>query len=179
MPKRKLPPNEIITGMYRSGLSSGEIAERFDVSPITVDSMLRRIGEPRRSTSDAAKLAHAKGRATAPQYWTGKKQPPEMIEKRISAIRGENHYLWKGGASNRDYRGIVEKDACAGCGGRFDLGIHHVDFDHYNNAPEHHEVLCVSCHMSLHKQAYWDAVRAGEEPPKSNGPVGWTKKGGG
>ncbi len=63
------------------------------------------------------------------------------------------------------------------CGTKKHLGLHHVDFDHYNDDPSNLAVLCVSCHMSLHKKAYWDAVHDGSEPRRSNGPVGW-KKGG-
>ena len=165
--------------MYRSGMSSGEIAEKCGVKPVTVLSLLRRISEPRRTTQQAADVREARGRGKPASYWTGKKQPPEMVEKRISKQRGERHYLWKGGRDRRPYRNMVDKQECESCGIGENLGIHHRNFDHYDNTPENLAVLCVSCHMSLHKKAYWDAVHAGKEPPKSNGPIGWQREKGG
>ena len=162
--------------MYRSGMSTGEIAERCGVKPVTVYSLLSRIGEPMRSVSEAARIRGERGRSNPSRYWLGKTQPPEMVERRVSKIRGENHYLWKGGDSLRPYRGKVKKESCETCGSRLNLGIHHRDFDHFNNAEENLSVLCVSCHMALHKQAYWDAIHSGQAPPKSNGPVGWNRK---
>lgn len=180
MPKRKLPPNDAVVRMYESGMSSGEIAEECGVQPITVLSLLARIGVPRRSAQEAAILRQEKGRGHPARYWLGKKQPREMVERRAASVTGEKHWLWKGGHSRRRYRGKVYKEKCDLCGSKLNLGIHHRDLDHYNNAPENLEVLCVSCHMSLHKQLYWDAIHAGKEPPKSNGPIGWerTEKGG-
>jgi len=177
MPKRKLPPNEELIAMYKDGMSCGEIAERCGVKPVTVTSLFARIGYKLRSCQEAADLRAKRGRTNPSRYWEGKTQPPEMVEKRIAGIRGENHWLWKGGASKREYRNVIDKQTCARCGGRINLGIHHINLDHYDNRPENLDVLCVSCHMSLHKQAYWDAYHAGEELPQSNGPVGWTKKG--
>ena len=33
------------------------------------------------------------------RYWLGKKQTKDTIEKRVSKIRGENNWQWKGGIS--------------------------------------------------------------------------------
>ena len=175
MPLRKLPPNAEVIALYRSGVSCPEIAERFNVAPVTVTSLLRRIGEPRRSAAEAARIRGEQGRAVQPSYWSGKKQPADMVERRVSKIRGEQHYLWKGGVDRRAYRGVVEKVACRDCGGKLNLAIHHENYDHYDDRPENLIVLCVSCHSRTHKQAYWDAVHAGKEPPKSNAPIHWRK----
>jgi len=177
MPNRKLPPDEKLIELYEAGNSTGEIAEMFDAAPVTVCSAFRRIGYGLRSSKEASRLAEQRGRLKRTAYWEGKKQPKEMVERRVSKIRGENHYLWKGGKSRRGYRGKVVKEKCAGCGGKLNLGIHHIDFDHYNNNPENLKVLCVSCHMSLHKKAYWDAYRNGERAPRGNGPIGWNRGG--
>ena len=176
MPNRKLPPNEEVIAMYRNGLSCGEIAELTGVAPITVTSLLRRLGEPRRTAAEAAQVREKAGRAHHARYWQGKKQPAEMVERRISKIRGDKHWLWKGGKDRREYRDLVVKEVCARCGSRQNLGVHHKNLDHYDNDPTNLEVLCVSCHSSTHKQAYWDAVHAGKEPPKSNAPIGWSRK---
>lgn len=178
MPPRKVPKKEILTEMYERGLSAREIAVELELNPNTIASALRRLGISNRTPQETKELQAARGiKHPANKYWLGKKQPPEMVEKRVSKIRGENHYLWKGGESKRDYRKVIKKVKCANCGSKLNLGIHHKDFDHYNNKPENLEVLCVSCHMSLHKQIYWDAIHAGKKPPKSNGPVGWAKGG--
>lgn len=175
MPNRKLPPNEIIINLYRNGLSSGEIAEKFKVKPVTVLSMLSRAGEPRRSTEAVQQLINQRGRRRPPCYWLGKKHSAEMIEKRVSKIRGKNHYLWKGGKSKRDYRKVIKKEKCDVCNSKLNLGIHHKDFDHYNDLDFNLQVLCVSCHISLHKKAYWNAIHSGKKPHKTNAPIGWER----
>ncbi len=178
MPNRKLPPNEQVIEMYQGGMSSTEIAEVCGVASITVISLLRRLGVPRRTASEAARIRTEKGRNNPPRFWLGKKHPAEMVERRIAKIRGENHYLWKGGDSKRDYRKVVAKEECDQCGSADNLGIHHIDNDHYNNDPVNLRVLCVSCHMSLHKSEYWKAKHEGRATPRSNGPIGWKRKGG-
>jgi len=179
MPTRKLPPNDEVIAMYESGMSSGEIAEQCGVAGVTVLSLLRRIGHKTRMPKEAAILSYQRGRNIPSSYWQGKTQPAEMVERRASKIRGEAHYLWKGGVGRRLYRKGIEKYICIRCGVTENLGIHHSNFDHYDNVPDNLTILCVSCHMSIHKQAYWDAVHSGQEPPKSNGPVGWQRKEGG
>jgi hypothetical protein len=91
---------------------------------------------------------------------------------------GEDNARYKHGRScgSHAYKRTAKRERCAACGSSLNLGVHHQDFDHYNNASENLQVLCVSCHMSLHKQAYWDAIHAGKEPARSNGPVGWFRE---
>ena len=67
------------------------------------------------------------------------------------------------------------KLACERCDKQKNLGVHHLNLDHYDNNPKNLQTLCVSCHMSVHKQAYWNAIKAGVKPPKSNSRIGWTK----
>ena len=173
MPKRKLPPNDVLKQMYESGLNAREIAIKLNANLNTVASSLKNIPDLMRSNSEAQKLSFKKGRK-APTYWKGKKQPIEMVEKRVSKIRGKNHYLWKGGDSRRPYRDVINKIRCAECGSKLNLGIHHIDLDHYNDAPKNLQVLCVSCHITLHKKLYWKAKREGTEY-KNNSPIGWNK----
>lgn len=177
MPARKLPPNDVLIEMYQSGMSTTEISESLgNVKPVTVVSMLNRLGVQMRTPAEADKISRRKSRKTITKYWEGKKQPADMVERRISQIRGEQHYLWKGGKSKRDYRQVVEKVECSNCGVNENLGIHHIDGDHYNNTPENLDVLCVSCHMSHHKKKYWIAVKNGESPPRTNAPIGWNRE---
>jgi hypothetical protein len=179
MPKRIVPPYDELKKMYDSGMSAREIAVALGLNKNTIASALMREGISSRTPQETVAMQRERGiEHPKTRYWLGKKQPREMVEKRASKIRGENHYLWKGGKSRREYRNKVKKDKCANCKSRLNLGIHHIDFDHYNNDPENLTVLCVSCHMSLHKKAYWDAIRAGETPKKSNAPTGWDRKGG-
>lgn len=174
MPNRKLPPNNEVIKMYEAEMSCGEIAEHCGVAPVTVYSLLTRIGYKTRTPKEAAVIRNKRGRANIQSFWQGKKQPLEMVEKRISKIRGENHWLWKGGKSRRQYRNVIEKYKCAICKTKSNLDIHHIDLDHYNNDPENLQVLCVSCHISLHKKLYWKAKRNGTEY-KNNSPIGWVR----
>lgn len=174
MPKRKLPPNEELITLYNEGLSASEVADRIGANKDTVASMLNRLGVTR-PASETHRMMFARGARKSPRYWLGKKQPKEMVEKRISKIRGENHWLWKGGTDSREYRKLIKKEHCSRCGKKEKLAIHHKDSDHYNNAIDNLEVLCASCHQSIHKKQYWDAIHAGEEPPKSNAPIRWNK----
>ena len=74
------------------------------------------------------------------------------------------------------YRKKIVKITCNKCGSKLNLGIHHKDFDHYNNNETNLQVLCVHCHLSLHKTEYWDAVRNGRKPKKSTAPCRWKKQ---
>src|SRR5262245_14412993 len=178
MPARKLPPDEDLVAMYRSGMSSGEIAESLGVAKGTVTSRLWRIGEPARPVAERMRLRDEHGRMNSPRYWLGKKQTAEHVEARVSKIRREQHYAWKDGASDpREYRRVVSKDSCARCEGTDHLAIHHLNYDHYDDRVENLQVLCRSCHASVHKKAYWDAIHAGLEPPRSNAPIRWQKGG--
>jgi hypothetical protein len=175
MPNRKLPPNKELIEMYDLGMSCGEIAEKCNVKPVTVNSLFRRIGFKLRDAEEYNRLRSKRGRFRPAKYWQGKKQPPEMVEKRVAPIRGENHYLWKGGESLRPYRGKLIKEKCSNCGSKLNLCIHHKNLDHYDDRTDNLQVLCVSCHMSIHKKAYWDAYHKGDKLPKSNSPIGWKR----
>jgi len=61
--KRKLPPDDVIVAAYRSGMSCREIGERYGCKGNSVHSLLRRAEEPRRSLSEAARIAQDRGRA--------------------------------------------------------------------------------------------------------------------
>ena len=163
--------------MYERPMSAGEIASELKANVNTVASALSRIeGLQRRDPSEAQKIAFQHGKKPT-SYWTGKKQPDDMIERRVSKIRGDNHYLWAGGKTTRPYRRVIEKRSCSKCGARFNLCIHHVNFDHYDNREDNLQVLCVGCHLGLHKAEYWKAIREGRTPMKSTGESHW-KKGG-
>lgn len=174
MPNRKLPPNNILQSLYEEGMGPTEISKLLNANINTVSSALLRIkGLKKRSVSESQKLAFSRGRKVV-KFWEGKKQPPEMIENRVSKIRGEKHYLWKGGKSCRPHRDLIKKYKCDECNGRLNLGIHHKDLDYFNNNPKNLQVLCVSCHITLHKKLYWKAKREGTEY-KTNSPIGWNK----
>ena len=175
MPKRICPPNKTITDLYDSGMSPAEIGKHLGICKNTICSRLRNCGHKLRSISESKKLGFERGTSKKSTYWSGKKQPKEMIAKRVAKMTGKGNHRYIDGSQQRGYRNVIDKKVCVKCGIKKSLCIHHIDFDHYNNNPDNLEVLCVSCHMSLHKQMYWDAIKAGETPPKSNGIVGWTK----
>ena len=89
--------------------------------------------------------------------------------------KGATNGRYKDGSQSRVYRHAIQKDKCTRCGTVDDLCIHHVNNDHFDNRIENLEVLCNGCHMSHHKKQYWDAVKRGDEIPRSNGPVGWAR----
>lgn len=175
MPRKKLPPIGDVITLYRSGLSSGEIAEQFGASKCTVVGALRRAGEPRRSCTEAQRLAVISGRHTPPRFWLGKTQPPEMVANRAAKTTGHGNGRFKDGSHARGYRSVVSKKVCEACGATDRLIIHHRNDNHFDNNKENLQVLCTGCHQSLHKTAYWAAKRAGRPIPKSNGPVGWRR----
>ena len=179
MPNRKVPSDEELKRLYvEDQLSAPEIGERLGLSPATIQGALRRISDlVMRTNSEAQRLAAQKGRKASPAYWLGKKQPADMVERRAAAIRGEKHYLWKGGDSRRGYRKVVRKDKCDECDATENLCIHHINFDHYDNRPENLQVLCVHCHLSLHKTHYWDCYRKGIPHKTSTAPNHWLKGG--
>ena len=75
---------------------------------------------------------------------------------------GASNPNFKHGREVRIYRVMVQKDACAACGVTEKLCIHHKDGDHYNNTPENLQVMCMSCHSSMHKAEWWRSRKAGQ-----------------
>ena len=73
---------------------------------------------------------------------------------------GPQNGRFKDGTQSTIYRQMVAKRACASCGATESLCVHHKDGDHTNNVPDNLEVLCMSCHSSQHKQAWWDARKS-------------------
>jgi hypothetical protein len=159
--KRIVPPDAFLKRMYRSGMSCSEMAKYLNIKLNTAMNAIQRMHDlKKRSYSESAKLSYKHGRK-ATSFWTGKKQPPEMIEKRIAPIRGKNNYMWKDGKSRRTYRKLIIKDKCFLCGIKHSLSIHHIDFNHYNDDPKNLRVLCVHCHHSIHSKRYWDQYYKG------------------
>ena len=103
--KRKAPPAEVLAQDYESGLSQKAIAEKYGLSPTTVQKHLLKAGVKSRNLSESHKLA----------YKTGRKEP--------KGPSGEKHWAWKGGKEARGYRGKVEKEQCAQCGNSEDLHV--------------------------------------------------------
>lgn len=108
---------------------------------------------------------------------------PEAVRKafrrygvplRSRANVGARNGRYRDGSEARMYRGAVEKRQCERCGTAERLGVHHCNGDHYDNRPDNLSVLCVSCHSSVHKAAWWAAKKAGLPLPKSNAPIRWS-----
>jgi len=149
--------------LYQDGLSINGVAKKTGLSFALVQNRFAKAGLKTRNHSEAQKLAYIKQR----------RKPAGAV-----TISGPDHWCWKGGKAKRPYRNKIKKEECNTCGSRQNLCIHHVDFDHYNDNPENLKILCVSCHLSYHKQVYWDAKKNGEAHKSSNGPVGWTRRDG-
>lgn len=178
MPKRIDPNKEEldrIIVLYSGGMSYKSVSKETGFSAPTIEAILKRNGIKTRSLNEGIRQSFRNGRKVA-SYWKGKKQPPEMVQKRAKSQSGPNHYLWKGGLSTRPYRKLIRKDRCEICGTKNNLHIHHIDFDHYNNSPDNLQVLCLSHHLSLHKKEYWKAKRENRIPKKSTAPSHWKDK---
>ena len=77
------------------------------------------------------------------------------IPSRGRARKGAENGRFVHGQASTLYRRLVNKTACAACGAISDLCVHHRDENHLNNEPANLEVLCMSCHSSHHKAAWW------------------------
>lgn len=80
------------------------------------------------------------------------------------AIKGEKHYLWKGGKSaypdtfNFDFkRTIRERDnyTCMICGAPNSRIVHHVDYNKENTTEENCVTVCNSCHSRTNYNREW------------------------
>lgn len=150
-----MPTTETMYAEYQSGLSMAAIGKKHGIATSTVQLRFKRAQLKTRALTEAHKLAYATGRHT-----------PHVME-------GENHPQWKDGTARRGYRKQVQKEYCEVCEATMNLCIHHRDLDHYNNNPENLQVLCVSCHLSLHKKLWWIAKKAGRTTPKSTAKSHW------
>ena len=67
-----------------------------------------------------------------------------------SQPRGPDSPFWITGV--HAYRELAKRPGanCARCGSTRRLQVHHRDENRLNNAPDNHEVLCVSCHRVHH-----------------------------
>lgn len=61
--RRKLPPDEVVVSAYRSGMSCGEIGERYGCKAKSVQSLLARKGITLRTWKEAARVACDRGRS--------------------------------------------------------------------------------------------------------------------
>lgn len=172
---KHLPDSDIATA-YLGGKSSYQLAEEFGVSPGVIMRRLRTLGIPLRSPKERCVNRELQGRSKYVAPWQGKHLSAETKAKMSAKLSGPGNGRWKDGSHSCLYRNVVKKEQCFRCPSRANLGIHHVDFDHYNDAPENLQVLCVSCHMSLHAVERETAKREGREPKRSNGPIGWGSK---
>ena len=77
------------------------------------------------------------------------------IPSRGRSRKGAENGRFVHGMASTLYRKMVLKDACARCGETEKLCVHHKDDNHLNNDPKNLEVLCMPCHSSHHKTAWW------------------------
>lgn len=74
---------------------------------------------------------------------------------------GQQNGRYKDGSESTAYRRMIAKDACVRCGATENLCIHHKDEDHTNNVLSNLEVMCMSCHSSMHKAEWWRSQKGG------------------
>jgi len=110
--------------------------------------------------------------------WGVKQTTVSRVMRRLGMTpsrRGKRNPRYLHGKAARPYRELVSKERCRACGSKHRLGIHHKNFDHFDNGLSNLEVLCLGCHMALHMKARHAARRSGEPEPVSNGPIGWER----
>jgi len=113
---------------------------------------------------------HKKG-YKRPEYskkMTGHLVSIETKEKISKAMRGENHWNWKGGMSFKSYsanwtedlkRAIRKRDkyTCQLRGGEPAICVHHIDYDKQNCNPDNLITLCRKCHAKTNfNREYWE-----------------------
>ena len=146
-----------LQSLYDSGLSIKQVGDAVGLSQAATQRRFVKFGIKARTLRAAQVNAWAKG------------------TRKFNSPTGDKHWLWKGGMERRGYRKMIKKERCDECGGRINLCIHHKDFDHFNNAPDNLQVLCVSCHLSYHRKEYLKARREGRTPKTSTRPHHWNK----
>jgi hypothetical protein len=91
MPKRIELPLEEIKKLYEEEkLSAKVIAKKLGVSRDTILRRLREMGVKIRTSAEQVLIDYKSGRRFPPKFWLGKKQPREMVFRRINRIRGYN-----------------------------------------------------------------------------------------
>lgn len=164
-------------------LTLPEIADRFGVSYPAIRQWFIKLGIPRRDNSEAQllsngtqeltpgllrdlyigqhlsqhQIAHKLGRS---QTGIGHLLRRYNIPIRGKANPGPSNGRYKHGeyVNERIYRDMIDKDRCAICGATEQLCIHHKNLDHSDNRLENLEIMCHSCHSSLHKTLYWQSA---------------------
>ena len=175
MPKKINLDANFITKLYEEEVPVVEIAKMFGVAETTIIKRIKEVRGSMRTFKEASEIREKLGRRPNNYFWLGKKQPPEMVKKRTEKTTGAGNGRYKDGSQARQYRNVINKEHCSKCGTKENLAIHHIDFDHYNNKIDNLEVLCCSCHASLHTTARWKRASGIEGIPVSNAPVNWDK----
>lgn len=193
MLKRQAKEKERIRTMYSQGMSLSQIGKVYGVCDHTVMEWMkvwglkrRRAANPDKWNGRRAEIEHlyhiqALSQHQIAAYYGVTQRVICQVMKRLNiprrdrARRGPQHYGFKNGLHNRDYRKLIVKDQCSRCGATTNLCIHHKNNDHFDNRLENLEILCSPCHLSEAKRLWWKAKKAGKKTPKSNGPVGWAR----
>ena len=91
-------------------------------------------------------------------WWT----PERREEKRLKMLQRNPNARYHGLSAKAAARLVRSAGVCHRCGhdgSESRLGVHHIDRDKRNQAPENIEVLCHRCHMNEHAEAAetgWD-----------------------
>lgn len=84
-------------------------------------------------------------------------------------VVGKEHHSYKHGLYSEKtnpkncvrHRKVIDKNkSCKICNKiKKDMDIHHIDFNHLNNKKENLQILCHSCHSTLHRNYEWQNKR--------------------
>lgn len=141
----------IMKSQQQPNLRRHELAKRLWVKrSATIEHMYLQEGH-----SQAAIAEHFGVAQAVIHKWMVRLGIPARSRGRSGAANGRFIH----GKESTIYRTMIEKKACAQCGTRENLCVHHVNGDHFDNRPANLQVLCSPCHSSHHKKEYWEAWR--------------------
>ena len=93
-------------------------------------------------------------------------------------IIGKEHHSYKHGLYSEKtnsknctrHRKLIDKNIkCEICKQtKKDMDIHHIDFNHLNNNKNNLQILCHSCHSTLHRNFEWSSTRSKEDIKRDN-----------
>ncbi len=161
---------KLIKWYVEEELSRYQIAEILDCSTTKVKSLMKEYGIKPRSRSECQKVN--KRNPWKDKTEQHKKRIAESVKKSWNdnpnqGMSGKHHseetkrkisesQITTGESKNaREYKKLANElfdGKCLKCSTVKDLCVHHKDGDHYNNKPENLELLCRSCHLSVHRK---------------------------
>lgn len=132
---------EWLEKMYED-YSLEDLGKMLNCSPSTIGKWCKKFGIKTRSASEQWDLKTKNGNKCLTSSGFDL-----QLYKKTYAVGRNNTHLPKG---LKQF--IIDTiGSCESCGYSEVLDLHHIDFNHGNNNPENHSVLCPNCHAKIHR----------------------------